>query len=439
MNTPFLSCVVMALSAAPSAAAAEAPAAFEFKDAAECDGRTMIHYRTIEFRNWPARPLEGDFKLSEESPKLLNQLSAALLPQQKDAKPGTARYGLIPVGPTPEAALAIVWLPSAPGGPEIWLDANGDGRLTKEERHKMSGGAIEIPISLAVQWQPTPKRVPRTLLLRRSAVNDGLRYAVRGYAAGTLELVGAKHAVLLADANADGLFDTVGQDRVWIDLNRDGRFDALTEQFPLGKAIVVTGKTYVISSDATASAVRARLRSGEEGKLRLDLGVKPAGKPGKLSVELVSDLGELAVIEKFGQAAAVPAGEYYVSMLTLELADASGHTWTYVFQNDKRQPFAVPAGRETAAAVLASLAMEVSVNRYGNPAIRPGDTVSVTPRLVADGGLQLMRCNIGEPDRAPTEGGAPTAGWSQPAEGSAEIVLRTVDGKQVDRGVTGFS
>jgi len=402
MNTAFLSCVLLAFS---PAAAADAPAAFEFKDAADHDGRTMIHYRAIDLRNSPPRPLEGDFKPTAD-----------------------VRYGLVPVGPTPEAALLIVWLAKAPGGPQLWLDANGDGKLAKDERHTMSASGLEIPISLVIQWKPTPTQVPRTLLLRRSAAGDGLRYAVRGYAAGTLELGGTKYAALLADANADGLFGTVGQDRVWIDLNQDGRFDALTEQFPLGRAIVNAGQTYVISSDTTASAVRARLRSGEVGKLRLDLGVKPAGKPGRFSVELISDLGELAVIDNLGQAIAVPAGEYYVSILTLELAHASGQTWTYVFQNHKQQPFAVPAGRETAVGLLANLAMEVGVNEYRPAEIRPGDAVSVMPRLVADPGLQLRSCDVSDPKSL-----------RQLPERSAEIVLLSADGKQVHRGVTGFT
>ena len=43
-------------------------------------------------------------------------------------------------------------------------------------------------------------------------------------------------AAVLTDGDADGCFDGAGADRVWIDLDGDGKFDPLTEQFPLGTA-----------------------------------------------------------------------------------------------------------------------------------------------------------------------------------------------------------
>ena len=116
-------------------------------------------------------------------------------------------------------------------------------------------------------------------MFRRSALGDGLRYTVRGYMQGRLNLGGKKYATLLIDGNANGCFDTVGQDRVWIDLNQDGRFDPLTEQFPLGKPITHGGDVYVVRSDASASAVVANLRSAGQGKLRLTLAKKPPPPP----------------------------------------------------------------------------------------------------------------------------------------------------------------
>jgi len=418
-----------------------APAAFEFRDAAACEGRSVLQYRAVEFRSTPVRPLQGDFKEAEG-----------------------ARYGLVPVGPTPETALAIVWLPKAGGG-EIWLDRNGDGRLAADEHYVVQEGQVEIPASITVELgspglteqglgatgglstraaladkqpvapvprsspvsiEPAARRVERTLIFRRSVAGDGLRYAVRGYAAGTLELSGTKYAAVLIDGNADGLFDTVGQDRVWIDLNQDGRFDLLTEQFLLGKPITKDGQIFVVSADATAQAVRARLRSGVEGKLRLQMAALPSTSPGKISAELVSDLGELLVIDKLGAAVSVLAGEYYVSSLKLEIPDPAGQTWVYSFRSTKREPFPVPAGQERVAALCGDLAMEVTAEgRTGQ--VRPAETVTIRPRLIADGSLYLSSCNIG------------SEGSSRAAEGSAEIVLMAPDGKEVSRGVTGFS
>ncbi len=387
-----------------SVAAAEpgAPVALEFKDAAVYEGRSVLCFRAIELRDAPARPLTGDYSLA----------------------PG-AKYGLAPVGPTPETALAIVWIPNASAGPQLWLDANADGRLSRNECHVMSGRELEIPATITVQVQPAPKRVRRTLVFRRSLLDQGLRYAVRGFAQGKIDLAGASHAVLLVDGNADGCFDTVGQDRVWIDLDGDGRFDPLTEQFPLGKPIVKGAQMFVVSSDATASAVRVRLRSGAMGKLRLDLASRITSGA-KMSAHLVSDIGEFVVIEKPGVSVPVPAGDYYVSSLRLEIPEPAGQTWTYSFRNDKRDTFAVPAGQERRIALLERLAMEVILDGQGEP-IRPAQTVSITPRVIADGSLSLTSCETGAGELRRT------------AEGSAEILLLAPDGHEISRGMTGFS
>ena len=112
-----------------------APAiALEFKDSATFEGRAVSQYRAIEFRDTPVRPLSGAFKPT----------------------PG-ALYGLIPVGPKPETALAVVWCPKASGGPELWLDANGDGRFSADERHVIPGRDLEIAAMITVQLQPQPK------------------------------------------------------------------------------------------------------------------------------------------------------------------------------------------------------------------------------------------------------------------------------------------
>jgi hypothetical protein len=378
--------------------------AFEFVDADSFQGRTVAQYRAIEFRDKPARPLPGDFRPG----------------------PG-ALFGLVPVSPRPETALMIVWSPKAAGGPVLWLDANGDGRFGADERHALTGRVLEVPASITVQLEPVRKQVKRTLIFRRSALCDGLRYAVRGFARGTLSLGKTKHAVLLIDGNADGCFDSVGQDRVWIDLDGDGRFDPFTEQFLLGKPISQRGEVYLVRSDPLASAVCVNQRSNDQGKLRLTLAVKVA-PPVKVAAELVSDLGELVSIDKLGAAVSVPVGKYMLSWLKLEMTDSASRAWTYSFHRDKAKDYTVRSGQETSIPLMARMAMNVDMDfqRYGRrPA--PGDTVVVSPRLVADDSLYLSACTIGTGDAASS------------AEASAEFMLLSVDGKTISRGITGFS
>jgi hypothetical protein len=380
--------------------AASPPAGLEFKDAAELEGRAVLQFRAIEFRTAPAKPL--DF----------------------DGVPGEgARHGLLPVGPSPDTALAIVWLPQAPSGPELWLDADGDGRLTSVERHAWSGRELELPARITVQIEPARVQVERTVIFRRASLGDGLRYAVRGFAQGSVEIGGRPYAVVLIDGNANGCFNTVGQDRIWLDLNGDGRFDSLTEQFPLGKPLRHKGETYVVRSDALASAVLASLRSAEQGKLCLML----AGAPNaKISAQLLSDLGELVAIEQLDHEVDVPTGEYRVSSLQVEMPDAAGETWSYSFYQDKSPQHRVQTGQRTQVVLLPDLSMKVTLERQAGQ-IRPGDNVTITPRLSASDGLVLSSCKAGKNQDV------------RQAEAAAEILLFSLDGRVISRGISGFS
>ena len=241
---------------------------------------------------------------------------------------------------------------------------------------------------------------------------------------GQVSLGGKPCATLLIDGNANGCFDTVGQDRVWVDLDQDGRFDPLTEQFPLGKPIAHHGETYVIRSDAAATAVVANLDAGQ-GKVRLTLG-KEAAARATISAELVSDLGELVCIDKLDQATPVPFGDYRVSSLQVTVPDSGGQKWTYNFNSERTKNYSVPAGKETTITLLRQMAMNVSLGRDRNK-VAPGQTVDIQPRLTADRLFYLTSCTTGKD------------GECQRPEGNAEIVLVAPDGKIINRGLSGFS
>jgi hypothetical protein len=214
---------------------------------------------------------------------------------------------------------------------------------------------------------------------------------------------------------------------VWIDLNGDGHFDPLSEQFPLGKTIPYHGEVYVVRSDALASAVVANLRSAGQGKLRLVLPKKLSPRA-KIAAELVSDLGELVSIEKLNEATPVPFGEYRLSSLTLEAPDSNGQTWSYSFYSGRTKNYAVPTNKETTVTLLERLAMNVALEPNESKA-SPGRTLSIRPELIADQSLELRSCTLGKAgDMSPTR-----------AEGNAEILLLGPNGKVVTRGLTGFS
>ena len=167
----------------------------------------------------------------------------------------------------------------------------------------------------------------------------------------------------------------------------------------------------------------ASLRSAEQGKLCLMLADK---QNAKISAQLLSDLGELVAIDQLGSDVDVPTGEYRVSSLQIEMPDAAGESWSYSFYEDKGPQHRVQAGQRTQIGLLPDLIMKVTLERQAGK-IRPGDNVTITPRLSASDGLVLSSCKVGKNQDV------------RQAEGAAEILLFSLDGKTISRGLSGFS
>ena len=174
-----------------------------------------------------------------------------------------------------------------------------------------------------------------------------------------------------------------------------------------------------------AAAVCANERRPGEGKLRLTLAHRQ--KVDKFSAEMVSDLGELVVIDKLDEPIPVPYGEYRVSWLRLETTDTDGRSWDYSFGRNKRRYVTVPRGQETTVRLLGKIVMQVTCDAAQEKA-KPGETVIVRPQVVADDEmLYLSSCGRAGEDR-----------YSSP-ERSAEILVLSRRGEMVSRGLSGFS
>src|SRR5262245_51013776 len=114
--------------AAPPDADAGFPPRWEFRDATTFAGRPMLTYCPVELATRPPRPLHPD-----------------------DNPGGGARYGLLPVGNHLDGHRLLVWLSDASGGPELWLDGNGDGRFSPDERHRIVTQPAAVPVTIALK------------------------------------------------------------------------------------------------------------------------------------------------------------------------------------------------------------------------------------------------------------------------------------------------
>ena len=351
---PGLLLWLLALTAGPD----QTQVGFRLLDVESVEGRSVVVYRPVELGPRPVRPLKFD-----------------------EALPTTTIFGLATVGSTPDSALAVAWNAKGPDGPSLWVDADGDGRLSRSERHVLRPGktlAITATITgknaTSKPGGTAPESVHRTLLFRPGLLGEGPRFAVKGAMSGALVLGGKTFRALLTDGNADGCFDAAGVDRIWVDLDDDGRFDAVTERFPLGAPITLSTSrgtaVYTMTSDPWACSVAAHERDNRLG--RLELGFESTGVASSLtssiesvSASLVSESGELVTILDLGKVQDVLVGDYRLASLELHMVDQAAKVWSYTFTGGRRATITVVPDRSkiVRAELLGGLAFDVAVVR----------------------------------------------------------------------------
>jgi hypothetical protein len=335
----------------------DAPVSLRFVDEAKHDGRSVLTFRTVDFANKPASILDAN-----------------------DQPPPDSRFGVLPLGPGGRQHVSLVWHPESGA---LWIDADGDGRFATHERHTLTDAPCEVQITIA--FSATEKH-ERTLIVRKRG--DGLAYALRGYVAGAVTLGKETYRVLLTDGDADGCFDNSVADRLWIDKNRDGQFDPLTEQFTLGRPVTL-GAVYVVQPNPPGNAVRVTERPTDSGRMTLHATRLGAAKVSKLDAYLISEWGESVLLQDINKETRLPVGRYRLDAVTMSVVDADGHTWTYDFHGSDR--FVVTITKDSAALLdlTAGLTMNVAVREMAS---HHKGTLDVSPAVVTACGLTMQCC-----------------------------------------------
>jgi hypothetical protein len=197
----------------------------------------------------------------------------------------------------------------------------------------------------------------------------------------------------LTDGDADGCFDGPAADRVWIDLDGDGKFDPLTEQFPLGSALTHAGTAYLLRPDPAGTRVAVRERPSETGTVRVAVGRLAKAEVVELSAQLVSEWGELVTVTAADKAQPLPAGRYRVDGAHLKVRDADGQTWSYRFAGTRDHTATIEKGKETRLDLTAGLRVPVELTTADGGS-RPGQPVRVRADVVSKAGLSLVDCEV---------------------------------------------
>lgn len=361
---------------------------------------------------------------------MLGETSPTDIDEQVDYRGTVRRYGQIRYGTENSTRVAVVADRLESGAVDVYLDTNRNRVIESSERLTDQGPQWRVPLAaqrIEASDEPT-EYIERTVLLRLSRSGRTLTFATAGYQAGNLKVADSRLPARRFDANANGRFADP-DDRLWIDLNADAKWNPFGEQFTCNPIIKLGDRRYAVRTDPAGDRFALEPLTGT-GTIRLAVTPRDArSQVTGLRVLLVGRDGS-AVGLREAAAITVPVNEYRVSSLSLVLSDpGGGESWYYVFSRASRSQAKwrkLEANDSLLIEPLASLTMRKDA-LDGRTSCRPGDTLVATPRVTTEGGLGITTCWRGKRSDPSMEGAGAT------------ITLTGPDGAVLARGRSEFS
>jgi hypothetical protein len=336
-------------------------------------------------------------------------------------------YGQLTYGSAASAPVAVVIDEVSADEADLYVDAARSRTVAAGDRAARTGGAWRVKLDAVVRGENATSAV-RTVVFRLGRSGRTLSFATCGYLEGKVRLGGRDVAARRQDGDGNGLF-TDPQDRLWLDLNGDGRWDPLDEQFLFVPILSLRGDRFALHSDLLG---RRLTLEKVEGTGTVRLSVRPpelAARVEELTVTLAGRDGSVYTLRGRDSEAVLPVGDYRLSVVTCRLADPhSGPAWSFTFSDSNgRRPHCWHTLRRDARLALdpiGKLELLAAVDPE-QQRCRPGDSVSVQPGLYTGDGLLICSASRG------------TGGESHDCGG--EVLLAGTDGKVLDAHGSGFA
>ena len=166
---------------------------------------------------------------------------------------GRQRYTQLRYGSPGSIRVTVVLDEVAPGDVDLYVDSNRNRRIEARDRVAGEGRIWRLPMEVAVVEGEVTNLTPRAAIFRLGATGLTFSFAAAGYLEGTVKVGGREHAARRTDGDGNG-FLTDAQDRLWIDLDDDGRWDPTNEQFLYATILPLDGARYALRSDELAPA-----------------------------------------------------------------------------------------------------------------------------------------------------------------------------------------
>ncbi len=186
------------------------------------------------------------------------------------------RYAQLRYGSPGSIRVTIVLDELATGELDLYVNANRNRRIEAMDRVAGLGRTWRLPLQVAVVEGETTTLTSRAAIFRLGATGLTFSFAAAGYIEGTVNIAGRRHAARRTDGDGNG-FLTDAQDRLWIDLDDDGRWDTAGEQFLYATILALGESRHAVRSDELGTRLRLEPLAGT-GTIKLALN-RSAGTP----------------------------------------------------------------------------------------------------------------------------------------------------------------
>src|SRR4051794_263159 len=157
------------------------------------------------------------------------------------------RYGQLRFGSPSSVRVTVVLDEGGTGAAELYVDSDRNRRIEPGDRVEVVDRTWRVPLKVAVVVGETTSGLPRSGVFRLGSTGLTLGYAAAGYIEGTVRLGDRIRRARRMDGDGHGLL-TDAQDRIWIDRDDDGRWDAASEQYLFAPILSIGGDRFAVKS-----------------------------------------------------------------------------------------------------------------------------------------------------------------------------------------------
>ncbi|MBI2481501.1 MAG: hypothetical protein HYV60_23530 [Planctomycetia bacterium] len=333
-----------------------------------------------------AVPVARSFAMSAERPEDLST--------QVDWRGERQWYAQVRYGNEASKRVSVVVDESGAGKIDLYVDRNRNRVIQPVDLIDGEGRERDFDLATEIVQEEFVEHYPRRVRFRLGITGRQFSLGTTGFVAGTARLGEQANQVRLVDGDVNGLFGD-DRDRIWIDLNRDSKWDAFSEQFPFRPMLVLGDTRWAVRADRVGARFRLEPVTGV-GQLRMRISDLPAGaKVIGFAGMVYAEDGSAYAVNVLNEPLSVPVGRYTPQSVTVVIDAGERQPWYFSFSRS-RSPgpqdwFTIEADGTTDIEAVGSLSLLAGVE--GPTLVKPGSAVHLRPRMYTSHGLLInMSC-----------------------------------------------